>query len=152
LELLVGRDDDLEVLRREFAKFCLDRIKTREKARADRPLANDDFFEPKPEWRAAYINAAKELHPNLGERGHHVLGWSRDHDPDESVRDSARSAAEVIRHSHGLPKNTSPRRAMFAAFWWLRQAHVVSLGERVDEAGAQRTFRKEMRRQADIEK
>jgi hypothetical protein len=156
LELLLGRelerDDDLNELRREFAKFCLDRIKTREKARADRPLANEDFFEPKPEWRAAYINAAKELHPNLGERGHHVLGWSRDHDPDEDVRDAARSAAEVIRHGHGLPKNTSPRRAMFAAFWWLRQAHVISLGERVDESGAQRTFRKEMRRQADLEK
>lgn len=156
LELLLGRelerDADLKELRREFAKFCIDRIKTREKARGARPLTNEDFFEPKPEWRAAYANAAKELHPNLGERGHHALGWSRDHDPDEEVREAARSAAEVIRHSHGLPKNTSPRRAMFAAFWWLRQAHVVSLGERVDVAGAQRTFQKEMRRQADFER
>jgi len=156
LELLIGRelerDRDLSELRREFAKFCIERVKTREKARADRPLANEEFFEPKPEWRAAYINAAKELHPNLGERGHHALTWSRDHDPDEDVREVARSAADVIRHGHGLPKNTSPRRAMFAAFWWLRQAHVVSLGEQVDVEGARRTFQKEMRRQADLEK
>jgi hypothetical protein len=156
LELLIGRelerDSELAELRYEFAKFCIERVKTREKARADRPLANEDFFEPKPEWRAAYINAAKELHLNVGGRGHHALTWSRDHDPDEDVRDAARSAAEVLRHGHGLPKNTSPRRAMFAAFWWLRQAHVVSLGERVDEEGAQRTFRKEMRRQADLKK
>ena len=156
LELLLAceleRDAGLNELRREFAKFCIERVKTREKARADRPLANEDFFEPKPAWRAAYINAAKELHPNLGERGHHALTWSRDHDPDEDVRDAARSAADAIRHGHGLPKNTSPRRAMFAAFWWLRQAHVVSLGEHVDVEGAQRTFRKEMRRQASLEK
>jgi hypothetical protein len=156
LELLLGRelqrDPELKELRREFAKFCIDRTKTREKARPDQALTNESFFEPKPEWRAAYVNAAKELHPNLGERGHHALNWSRDHDPDEDVRDAARSAAEVIRHGHGLPKNMSPRRAMFAAFWWLRQAHVVSLGGQVDAEGAQRTFRKEMRRQADIEK
>jgi hypothetical protein len=156
LELLLGRelerDADLNELRREFAKFCIERCKTRNKAQPDQLLTNEDFFEPKPEWRAAYINAAKELHPNLGERGHHALSWSRDHDPDDDARDAARSAAEVIRHGHGLPKNTSPRRAMFAAFWWLRQAHVVSLGEQVEADGAQRTFRKEMRRQANLDK
>jgi len=155
LELLLGRelerDVDLKELRREFAKFCIDRIKTRERTPAGRPLTNEDFVEPKPEWRAAYLFAARELHPNLGERGHHAVSWSRENDPDEAVRDAARSAVEVLRHGHGLPKNTSPRRAMFAAFWWLRQAHVVSLGEQIDDAGAQRTFRKEMRRQADLE-
>jgi hypothetical protein len=156
LELLLGRDlerdPELKELRREVAKFCIDRIKTREKARGDRPLTNEVFVEPNPTWRGAYINAVRELHPNLGERGHHALAWSRDHDPDDDVRVAAKSAAEVVRHGHGLPKNTSPRRAMFAAFWWLRQAHVVSLGEEVDVKGAQRTFRKEMRRQADLEK
>lgn len=156
LELLLprelDRDPELKELRRQVAKFFVERIKTREKARGDRPLTNEVFVEPDPTWRAAYVNAMRELHPNLGERGHHALTWSRDHDPDEDVRIAAKSAAEVVRHSHGLPKNTSPRRAMFAAFWWLRQAHVMSLGEQVDAAGAQRTFRKEMRRQADLEK
>jgi hypothetical protein len=157
LELLLGpaieQDPQLKELRRELAKFCLERIKTREKVSKDAPpVGNDAFIEPNPVWRAAYINAVKELHPSLGERGHHAVTWSRDHDPDEDVKDAARSAAESIRHDRGLPKNTSPRRAMFAAFWWLRQAHVVSLGDEVDEEGAQRTFRKEMRRQADLEK
>lgn len=156
LELLLGRelerDPELKELRRELAKFCLDRIKTREKVRPDHPIADEAFVEPNPTWRAAYVNAVKELHPNLGERGHHALTWSRDHDPDEDVRAAAKSAAEVVRHGHGLPRNTSARRAMFAAFWWLRQAHVVSLGGEVDAEGAQRTFRKEMRRQADFEK
>ncbi|HSD86415.1 MAG TPA: hypothetical protein VLB44_02835 [Kofleriaceae bacterium] len=152
LALELTRDSDLDELRREFAKFCLDRIKTREKARSEHLLTDKDFFEPHPKWRAAYINAARELHPNLGERGHHVVGWSRDHDPDEEVRETAKSSFDVIRHGRGLPKNMSPRRAMFAAFWWLRQAHVVSLGGCVDEAGSQRTFAKEMRRQASLEK
>lgn len=156
LELLLGpaieQDPQLKELRREFAKFCLDRIKTRDKVGKDTPVGDEAFIEPNPVWRAAYVNAVKELHPNLGERGHHALTWSRDHDPDEDVRDAARSAAEVIRHDRGLPKNTSPRRSMFAAFWWLRQAHVVSLGDQLDQEGAQRTFRKEMRRQADLEK
>ncbi|MGE3768195.1 MAG: hypothetical protein AB7L94_38445 [Kofleriaceae bacterium] len=156
LELLLGpvleQDPQLKELRRELAKFCIDRIKTREKVTDGATIGNESFVEPNPVWRAAYVNAVKELHPNLGERGHHALTWSRDHDPDEDVRDVARSAAEVIRHGHGLPTNTSPRRAVFAAFWWLRQAHVVSLGDQLDEEGALRTFRKEMRRQADLEK
>jgi hypothetical protein len=40
----------------------------------------------------------------------------------------------------------SPRRAVLGAFWWLRQAHLKSLGIEIDRDGAQRTRIKELSR------
>jgi hypothetical protein len=153
LALLLGRelrhDEELHELRRNIGKFCIDRLKTRDK-RNPEALNNAAFVEPDPNWRAAYAHAYRALRPSLGERERDVLAWSQDHDPDESVREAAKLAHEVTRRGRGLPENTSPRHVVFAAFWWLRQAHVLALGESPDARGAQRTYRKEMRRQADM--
>lgn len=151
LTLMLGRelkrDEALVELRRALAEFCLDRLKTREKAPKDAPIAADVLKEPNASWRLGYIHAVRELYANLGERGHHVLAWSANHDPDEDVRREAKAAHDFVRRSHGLPANVSPRRAVFTAFWCLRQAHVRALGEDVNDAGALRTLRKEVRRQ-----
>ena len=40
----------------------------------------------------------------------------------------------------------SPRRPLFEAFWWLRQAHLLTVGMKIDESGAMRTRRKELQR------
>lgn len=139
------RDADLHEFRRQFAQYCLDRLKTREKTKSS--ITADLLVEPEPSWRCGYIHAAQALHANLGERGYQVLRWSQDHDPDEEVREAAKSAYATARRGHGLPAEISPRSAVLLAFWWLRQAHVIALGETPDERGAQRTHRKEMRRQ-----
>lgn len=51
----------------------------------------------------------------------------------------------ALRHQIGLDPNLSPRRPLLAAFWWLRQAHLLSLGVEIDQPGAQRTRNKELR-------
>jgi hypothetical protein len=145
------QDPDLKQFRREFGRFCIDRIKTKERS-TKTSFENGDFVEPVPVWRAAYATAVRELHPNLGESGHHALVWSSKNDPDDEVRTASKSSSQIVRHSRGLPSNMSPRRAVFAAMWLLRQAHVCALGETPTETGALRTYRKEMRRQADLEK
>jgi hypothetical protein len=137
-------DPQLASLRTEFAEFCLERLKT--KSKATEGAQNEDFVEPEPIWRCGYVNAVRELSANPRGRGHHTLNWSRRNDPDESVRQAAERAYRTVRNSHGLPEGISPRRPLFAAFWWLRQAHVLACGEQPSATGAQRTFRKEVRR------
>lgn len=154
LDLRLGRelkhDPDLVKLRDNLARFCLERLKTREPTGAA-VVENAAFVEPIPVWRLAYVHAAGELHANPGGRGHKVLAWSHDHDPDAAVRDDAKVAMQTLRRADGLPANASPRRAIYAAIWWLRQAHVIALGAEPDQDGAQRTFRKEVRRAREID-
>lgn len=140
------RDPELRELRRKLAQYCLDRLKTQEKAEG--PITSEMLVEPDASWRQGYIHAVGELASNLGEREVKVLRWSAHNDPDEEVRALAKAAHERARRGSGLPADASPRRSVFAAFWYLRQAHVVSFGDAIDEAGAKRTHRKEMRRQA----
>lgn len=152
LELLLGRELERDVglaeLRRDFARFCSDRLKTKKKIRNDEAVTVDALVEPDENWRIGYIHAVRELHAQLGERGHHVLGWSARHDPSEAVRHEAKKVHNAVRRSHGLPADASPRRAVFSAFWWLRQAHVLAHGDKLERDGVLRTLRKEMRRQA----
>ena len=137
-----ARDPQLEKLRGEFATYCLARLKTKERT-TDGVM---EFTEPNPMWRAGYAHALRELRANPGGRGHRALQWSLRNDPDEVVRAAAELAYQVVRKSHGVPLEQSPRRPLYAAFWCLRQAHVLSMGEIPDECGAQRTFNKEVRR------
>jgi hypothetical protein len=155
LELFLGRelerDPGLEQLRGDLARFFLDRLKTREKTDRQHVLTHEMFVEPEPTWRCGYLHALRELHVNPGGRGHEVLAWAMRHDPDEQVRAEAKSVHAVLRRGHKLPPGVSPRRAVHAAFWWLRQTHVLALGHAPDEAGAQRTFRKEVRRARELD-
>lgn len=155
LELFLGRelerDRQLEELRASFARFCLDRLKTRDAKREKSSAAADELVEPEPVWRLGYIQAARCLASNPGGRGHLVLRWSAENDPDERVRAEAAKAHEALRHSRGLPDGISPRRAVHEACWWLRQAHLIAVGGTPDEQGAQRTFRKEVRRARELD-
>jgi len=138
------RDTRLEGLRREFSAFCLERLKTTD---------NGGQMEPSAAWRRAYIGAARELRVNPRGRGHHVLNWAREHDPDEAVRAAAAEAYSELRHEVGLPEKRSARRAILAAMWHLRRAHLIELRgpDAVDDRGALRTRNREGRRTLDAE-
>lgn len=143
-------DAELDGLRTQFASFCLDRLKTRQR-RMIPPISDDDLVESDPAWREGFIQAARSLHVNPGGKGHRILHWTKEHDPDEAVRGLAAKAYTELRHQPRLPKGLSPRRSVFDAFWWLRQAHLSSLGEPIDEAGASRTREQEARRTTEAE-
>ena len=141
------KDPHLQALREEFAKFCLGRLKTRTSGIAD---TNEDFVEPRPEWRRCYVQALTALRVNPGGRAHKTLFWTANNDPDEEVRKLAKRAHRQIRHlDRGKPNldvGASPRRPLFEAFWWLRQAHLITLGVEIDQSGALRTRRKDLHR------
>lgn len=141
------RDPHLRDLREEFAKFCLARLKTRTSGIA---RSNEDFVEPRPAWRQCHVQSLTALRVNPGGRAHKTLFWTANNDPDETVRELAKRAHKKIRHlDRGKPNldvGASPRRPLFEAFWWLRQAHLLTLGIDIDKAGAQRTLRKDLHR------
>lgn len=148
------RDPHLQGLREAFAKFCLDRLKSR-KIRRQQDVnvshcADERFVEPRRTWRRCYVQAVAALHVNPGGRAHRTLFWLSRNDPDETVRTLAKRAHGQIRHLNrnrpNLDRGASPRRPLFEAYWWLRQAHLLTLGIEIDEAGAMRTRRTELHR------
>ena len=149
LQVEIQKDPYLKGLREEFAKFCLGRLRTKGKNKDSR-YTNEDFVEPRPVWRGCYVQALKVLAVNPGGRAHRTLFWLLNNDPDKGVREYAKRVHRQIRHldrsKPNVDKAASPRRPLFEAFWWLRQAHLVTLGVKVDQAGAMRTRRKELHR------
>ena len=144
----LDRDPHLQALREEFAKFCLERLKTKAKKAAG--YTNADFTEPRPRWRQCYVQALTVLRVNPGGRAHRTLFWLSKNDPDEECRKLVKRAHRQIRHidrgKSNLDLGASPRRPLFEAFWWLRQAHLLTLKKEIDESGAMRTRRKELHR------
>ena len=145
----LDRDPYLQKLREEFAKFCIDRLRT--KTKHENPdYTDEDFVEPRPAWRRCYVQALAALRVNPGGRAHRTLFWLSKNDPDETIRALGQRAHRQVRHldrqKPNLDEGTSPRRPLFEAFWWLRQAHLLTLGEEIDEPGALRTRRKELHR------
>ena len=149
LQTEIQKDPALQSLREEFAKFCLGRLRTNRKPK-DSGYTNKDFVEPRPVWRGCYVQALKVLGVNPGGRAHRTLFWLLKNDPDTGVQEYARRVHRQVRHLDrnrpNLDKGASPRRPLFEAFWWLRQAHLITLGVKVDQPGAMRTRRKELHR------
>ena len=147
------RDSRLRDLREQFGMYCLGRLKTKgkkETAIEDKQFTNADFVEPRAVWRQCYVEALAALRVNPGGRSHRTLYWLLENDPDETVRGLAKRTHKRIRHldrkKPNLDKGASPRRPLFEAFWWMRQAHLLTLGVDIDQAGAMRTRRKELHR------
>ena len=144
----IKRDPYLQELREEFATFCLGRLKTKVKKAAG--YTDADFTEPRPLWRQGYVQALAALRVNPGGRAHRTVFWLFKNDPDSTVRNLAKKVHRRIRHldrkKPNLDDGASPRRPLFEAFWWLRQAHLLTLGKEIDESGAMRTRRKELHR------
>lgn len=141
-------DPKLEMLRSSFADYCIGRLKPKTFKEANdstkRVVQEEELIEPRKVWRFAYSQALTELRINPNGRGHRVLYWVSANDPDEEVRSAAKQAYTLLRHNPDWPADLSPRRALFAAFWWLRQAHLIQLGVKVDPIGAKRTRTKEI--------
>lgn len=145
-------DPKLEAYRSAFALFCLERLKSRRPAASEQRAEDQAQVESDPAWREGFIQAVRALRVNPKGKGHHILNWVKGNDPDPGVKETASTAYAELRHQPSLPQGYSPRRAVFDAFWWLRQAHLASLGERIDQAGASQTREEEARRTTESER
>lgn len=152
-------DPDLDELREEFAEFCLHRIETREKPkdRGNRQVTDEDMIEPSQVWRHCYVLAARELRVSPRRQGHRRLDWLAKNDPSPKVRKEAATAAKELRHGPKLPEGSSPRRAIMAALWQLRQAQFLAPrgelrpGVVIHPVNARRTRQKEVQRTREVE-
>ena len=128
------KDADLSRMRTELCRFCLERLKSTEPGGPPK--------EPNPDWRLAYIWAARELRMNPDGSGHRVLHYVAEKDPDAEVARFAREVYDEMRHRPSLPDGMSPRRAISNALIWLFQAHYLTLApddQPLDTRGVQRT-------------
>lgn len=112
-------DESLTELRTRFAEFCINRISSRKGS--SQPAESD------PYWRAAYIGALGELYCNPSGRGHQAIYTMilENKNEDSEVKEIAKAVYDDLRHARKLPNQISPRVALFSAFLWLRQAHLI---------------------------
>jgi hypothetical protein len=139
------RDPELTEFRTSLCRYCLDRLRSKGRDGERGVVAADGLMETDPLWRYGYLRAAQELHINPENRGHRVLHWLMQNDPEERVREAAQIAYKRLSNHVALPQGMSPRRAVLASLWWIRQVHRLSLGLEVDARAAQRTRDREVR-------
>ena len=144
-------DKELEKLRGELARYCLDRLVdtlSKEEREANVARTNDSMKEPLPVWRYHLIRAASGLGANPEGRGQSVLEKSASIDPDPEVQEAAHDAFQRLRRNLSARVAVEPVRALVTALWWIRQAHVAAHDpdRGPDPDGAQRTYAKELKR------
>ncbi len=132
----------------EISTYFGSRLRTRKGISKKEGYENKDFIEPDPVWRLGYIESIRALKMNITGKLHHILYFERYNDPDIDVREIAKKAYKEIRHDNPLPSHMEKVLTIRRAFWFLRQAHFVSLlgNDQLDTRAAQRTYSKEVER------
>jgi hypothetical protein len=131
------RDKDLTSLRTDLAQFCIDRLKSEERGGPSK--------EGDPNWRLGYIEAARALRINPRGRGHRTLHFIAESDPSPEVRVLAEKVHDELRGGPRLHGH-SARAACLRAIWYLFRAHIRSLHAPFDEAAADATRDRMIRR------
>jgi hypothetical protein len=97
------------------------------------------YTEPSSFWRYAYIRALGDLGVKTDKRGHFfrkMLIEVSEKDPSEQVREAAKKVLKELNAIRKGHSGNNHKKCLFEAFWWLRQAHMLSLGEEVDRKRA----------------
>jgi hypothetical protein len=98
-----------------------------------------NYTEPSPFWRYAYIRALGDLGVKTDKRGHffrEILKKVSQNDPSEQVKSAAEKTASELDAIRGGYSGNNHKKCLFEAFWWLRQAHMLSLGAKIDDKKA----------------
>jgi hypothetical protein len=97
------------------------------------------YTEPSPYWRYAYVRALGDLGIKTDRRGHFfhkILENVSENDPSEDVKAAAKKVMEELDSLRKGYSGANHKKCLFEAFWWLKQAHVISLGGKVDSKKA----------------
>jgi hypothetical protein len=159
--LLFDMEDEYEIenalkqLRREMAdgllellkplpdkKFNFERIKSYFQPATSRTGFNAHYTEPDPLWRYYYLLAIAELGTIMDGKGHTFFAElktiSRE-DPSENVKQAAKYAITRLEKHEPVLDADAHKQQLKEALWWLRQAHVISLGSPFDSEAALKT-------------
>jgi hypothetical protein len=143
--------DDHDTLRRDMAIGLIDYLKPRRASQRERDDTVEDttrpgydinLKEPDPLWREAYIRALKDLGVKQkapGKTFHSVLQKIAQSDRSEKVR---KAAEDTDRELNGLRSHWasgSSKRRISQAWWWIKQAHMISLNVEINRGEANRT-------------
>jgi hypothetical protein len=146
-------DDDLKQLRQDMANDFADYLKPLKLKERERQAENYTEYEqaepgfdlhykePSAFWRYAYVRAIVDLGVKTDGQEHffhETLKKTAENDPSEMVRKAAVKAdRELNRWREGF-NSSEHKRKLYEAFWWLRLAHLLSLGMEIDEAASKR--------------
>jgi len=106
------------------------------------------YTEPSPYWRYAYVRALGDLSIKTDKRGHYfqkILENVSEKDPSEDVKSAAKKVMEELDSIRKGYSGANHKKCLFEAFWWLKNAHMLSLGGKVDSKKALEQRNKEWR-------
>jgi hypothetical protein len=99
-----------------------------EKLKPSKNQSKRALVEPDAVWRYAYVRAVADLGADPSDTGHfhhQVLDKCAANDPDPKVRKAAADASAGLKTRSGW-KAGSGKRMLLHAWWWIRQAHLIS--------------------------
>jgi hypothetical protein len=128
-------------LRAEMTHDLLDKLKP------SKDPAKKALVEPDEDWRYAYVRAVADLGADPSDTGHfhhQVLDKCAVNDPSPRVCKAAETASKSLETRTGW-KAGSSKRMLLHAWWWIRQAHLLSSGAEIDREAALRLRETETR-------
>jgi hypothetical protein len=142
----------------DFAEYLKPANKTRQienytEYEQNEPGFDLNYTEPSPFWRYAYLRALADLGVKIDDRGHYfekILENVSESDPSEEIRKTAKKVKEKLNAIRNGSAGGNQKKRLFEAFWWLKYAHMLSLGAEVNEKGALETRIQEWRYKEEI--
>tara|TARA_R110001583_G_scaffold115786_1_gene266390 strand:+ start:139 stop:1524 length:1386 start_codon:yes stop_codon:yes gene_type:complete len=136
-----------ESLALELVEFCLSRLRLRKGEKPkDGKYDASQVTERSPIWRQGYLKALIELGLDPNGKAHKAVYFTKQFDPDDSVREIAKECYRSVRREANKKHSVQDfRRGLIAAEWWLliSQRHELNLD--VNDAEALKTRRSLLR-------
>ena len=139
--------DCYETFAHELAEFCLSRLRLRkgEKPKDGRYDASQ-VTEKSSIWRQGYLKALLELGLDPNGKAHKTAYFTKQFDPDDSVRAVAKECYRAVRREAKKNRSTQDfRRGLIAAEWWLLMSQRLDLNLDVNHDEALKTRRNLLR-------
>ncbi|WP_152207922.1 hypothetical protein [Marinobacter changyiensis] len=131
----------------ELVEFCLSRLRLRKGEKPNNGKYDaTQVTEPSPTWRQGYLKALLELGLDPSGKAHKTVHFTKQFDPDESVRAIAKECYRAVRRE--AKKNRSIqdfKRGLIAAEWWLLMSQRLELNLDVNHEEALKTRRNSLR-------
>lgn len=97
------------------------------------------YKEPDPIWRETYVRALHDLGVDTDGNGHFlhgILDKVAQEDPSQAVRERAKQVSDELKTLRDGWAGGSDKRRLIQAYWWIRLAHMTTVGGELDKEAA----------------